>query len=73
MNRKELDKHTTQFDCSDVTWEIEESKRKDVVKIILRTDTSFNLIKIWLALKYMCEKIDTQMGFMENADEDVKQ
>jgi hypothetical protein len=56
------------FDPSDVTWEIEETKRRDVVKIVLRTETSFNLMKTYLALKMMCEKIEVQLGIMEKAE-----
>lgn len=73
MNRRALREHTTQYDTGDVEWEVEESKRADVVKIILRTDSRFNLIKIWLTLRMIVEKLDAQMDFIDNADEDNKQ
>lgn len=66
------EKHTTQFDCSDVTWEVEDTKRNNVVRITLKCDGRFNLIKIWLSLRMICEKLDTQMGYMESTDESVK-
>ncbi len=65
MNRKDLRREIEMFDTGDVTWEIEETKRKDIVKIILKTDTSFNLMKTYLSLKMLCEKIETQLGIME--------
>jgi hypothetical protein len=73
VNRKALSDHTTQYDTGDVTWEVEETKRADVVKIILRTDSRFNLIKIWLTLRMIVEKMDAQMDFIDNADADNKQ
>lgn len=68
MNRKELRNQTDLFDTGDVTWEIEETKRRDQIKIVLSTETSFNLMKTYLALKMICEKIEVQLGIMDEAD-----
>lgn len=56
------------FDCSDVTWEVEDSKRSDQIKIILKTEGTFNLIKTYLALKMICEKIEGQLHIMDEAE-----
>lgn len=56
------------FDASDVTWEIAPSKRNDRVTIVLKSETSFNLMKIYLAIKMMSEKIETELNILEQAD-----
>jgi hypothetical protein len=68
MNKKELKRDLELFDAGDVTWEIEETKRRDQIKIILSTETSFNLMKTYLSLKMICEKIEVQLGIMEETE-----
>ena len=58
MNRKDLENFTTQFDPGDVTWQIEETKKRNQVRILLECEGSFNLLKTWLALKMIVEKIE---------------
>lgn len=55
------------FDCSDVTWEIEDSKRSDQIKIILKTEGRFNLLKTYLSLKMITEKIELELNIMDTA------
>ena len=74
MNKRDLERHTTQHDIDDVTWEVDDKcKRKDRVVIILHTESRFTLMKIWLTLKMIVEKMDLEFGYLENADEDNKQ
>lgn len=56
------------FDCSDVTWEVEDSKRSDQVKIILKSETKFNLLKTYLALKMITEKIELELNILDEAE-----
>lgn len=56
------------FDCSDVTWEILPSKRNDQITIVMKCEGSFNLIKTYLSLKRMAEKIEQQLNIMDEAD-----
>ncbi len=56
------------FDCTDVTWEIEDSKRTDQIKIILKSEGKFNLMKTYLALKMICEKIERELNILEDAE-----
>lgn len=68
MTKKELEAQALEmYDASDVTWEIEETKRNDVIKIVFKTEGRFNLIKTYLAMKLMVETIETQLGIMEEA------
>lgn len=53
------------FDCSDVTWEVIKSKRRDQVTIVLKTEGSFSIMKTYLALQMICEKIEKEMHIME--------
>lgn len=55
------------FDCSDVTWEVEDTKRRDQIKIILKTEGTFNLVKTYLALKMITEKIEMQLNILDEA------
>lgn len=68
MNKKELEEMETQFDTGDVTWEIEETKRADTIKVVLKTETRFNLLKTYLALKMICEKIERELGILDEAE-----
>lgn len=70
MNKKELNaQYNEMFDASDVKFEIEETKRADKIKIILTKESGrFNLIIIWLSLKSIVEKLEQEMGVMEDAE-----
>lgn len=71
MNKKELEaQYAEMFDASDVTWEIIETKRANKVNIVFTKESGrFNLIVIWLVMKLMVEKLETQMGVLENASD----
>lgn len=56
------------FDCSDVTWEVLESKRSDKVTIVLKSEGTFNLMKTYLALKMITEKIELELNIMDEAE-----
>jgi hypothetical protein len=69
MTKKDLEAQALDmYDASDVTWEIKETKRADKVHIILSTEGRFNLIKTYLGLKLLVEKIETQIGVMEETE-----
>lgn len=69
MNKKELEaQYADMFDASDVEWEIKETKRADKIHIILSSERRFNLIKTYLSLKLLVEKLELQLGLMEEAD-----
>ncbi len=66
MTKKELEAQANDmYDASDVTWEIKETKRADKIHIILSSEGRFNLIKTFLSLKLLVEKLETQIGYME--------
>lgn len=56
------------FDASDVEYEVLPSKKRTQVDIRLKSETDFNLIKIYLGLKSICDKIETELGIMEAAE-----
>lgn len=56
------------FDCNDVTWEVLESKRNDRVTIVLKSEGTFNLMKTYLALKMITEKIELELNIMDEAE-----
>jgi len=47
MTKKDLRKvcDATLFDAGDVTWEVEETKRNTQIKILLKSESRFNLVK----------------------------
>lgn len=58
------------FDPSDITWEIAPSKRNDRVTIVLKSEGSFNLMKIYLGLKMIAEKIELELNILEQASDE---
>lgn len=59
------------FDTSDVTWEIVETKRRDKVNIQLTcTEGSMSVVKTYLALKMICEKIETELNILDQASDE---
>lgn len=58
------------FDPSDVTWDIEKSKRRDQIKIVLTSadGSPMSVLKTYLALLMICEKIEIEMNIMPAAD-----
>lgn len=69
MNKKELEaQYANMFDAGDVTCEIIETKRMNRINIQLSKESGrFNLIIIWLALKTIVDKLETQIGVMDDA------
>lgn len=58
------------FDPSDVEWEVLPQKRRDQVTIRLTaTEGSMNLMKTYLALVMICEKVELQLGILEMASD----
>lgn len=57
------------FDTSDVTWEVVKSKRRDQITLILKTEGSFSIMKTYLALQMICEKIELEMNIMKSEGE----
>lgn len=73
MNKKELRQQMNQFDVSDITWDILPAKKSATeVTITLKSESKFNLLKIYLAFKAMCEKLELQMGIEPDGDPDEK-
>jgi hypothetical protein len=69
MNKKDLIRYHEMFDASDVTVDIQETKRANKIRIELTKESGrFNLIIIWLSLKTICEKLEREMGVMEDAE-----
>jgi hypothetical protein len=57
------------FDASDVEWAVIETKRRNKVNIELTSsEGSMNVVKIYLALKMICEKIEGQLNIMDECD-----
>jgi hypothetical protein len=69
MNKKELEaQYAEMFDASDVEWEIIETKRANKINIQFTKESGrFNLITIYLSMKLMIEKIEMQMGLLDDA------
>lgn len=70
MNKKELEaQYAEMFDASDVTCEIIETKRANKITIQLTKESGrFNLIIIWLSLRTIVEKLEREMGVMDEAE-----
>jgi hypothetical protein len=58
------------FDIEDVTWDIDTSRSRKTIEIKGRSDTNWNVLKLYLALKREVDKMGIQLGmFVEDADE----
>lgn len=68
MNKKALQtQYADLFDASDVEWEIIETKRQNKINIVFTKESGrFNLIVIWLSMKLLVEKLETQIGVMDD-------
>jgi len=53
------------FDITDVEWEIEKTNRRDRVTIILKSETAMSVLKTYLALKMICEKIEIELNILD--------
>lgn len=58
------------FDVSDVTWDVKQTKNKCKIYLIAESDTPFNLMKFYLALKEYTFRIESELGVMSEAPEE---
>jgi hypothetical protein len=56
------------FDASDVEFSIETSKSGREVRCVFKSESAFNLMKLYLALKEQVDKIEHEMGIFAPAD-----
>lgn len=56
------------FSVDDVEWQIKPTRKKNEIHIVLTSETDFNLIKTYLSLKAMCEKIEIQLNILDEAE-----
>lgn len=57
------------FDISDVEISIKNSRSRREVTFIIRSQSDFNLVKIYLSLKDYVEQMEQSMNIMEAAPE----
>lgn len=69
MNKKDLQEKVDHFDTSDVTFEVEPSDSWTEVHFTLKSKRRLNLLKIYLALGYMQEKLELQLGITPAVEE----
>jgi hypothetical protein len=53
------------FDISDVTCDIPKSKSRREVILVLRSQSNFNLMKFYLALRQYLEQMEDDIGVLE--------
>jgi len=58
------------FDISDVEYDWEHDKSGLRITLILTSEDRFNLLKTYLALKSLVEKIELEIGVMDAAPEE---
>lgn len=58
------------FDTSDVSWNVKQTKDKRKVYLIAESETPFNLMKMYLALKEYTFRIETEIGIMNEEPEE---
>ena len=56
------------YDISDVVFEIKQKRRREIA-LIATSETDFNLMKYYLALKNYIEQIEHEIGVMDSAPE----
>ncbi len=71
MKRDDTDDifHPDLYDISDVEFEMyQPPKKRRHIYITLKSETDFNLVKLYLALKGYVEKIEEELNIMEAAE-----
>jgi len=69
-NKKDIDSYVPEiFDPSDVTWEMPKTKTRRKVMLVATSETDFNLMKLYLSLVALTEKIEEEMGIMSGSGE----
>jgi hypothetical protein len=58
------------YNTEDVVFEMPNGKRRNVVTLIARSGTDFNLVKYYLSLKEFVDKIEQQLNIMESTGEE---
>lgn len=57
------------FDITGVSWDILPSKRRDQVTLVLKChEGTMSVLKTYLALKMIAEKIELELNIMDEAD-----
>lgn len=57
------------FDASDIEWKVLDSKRRNKVNIELTcADGTMNVVKTYLALRLICEKIEAELNIMDECE-----
>ncbi len=56
------------YDTSDVSWEMRQPRGRKEIWLFAKAPSGFNLIKFYLALKEYVEKIEQEIGVLEDAD-----
>lgn len=55
------------YDSSDVKIEMRQSSRREIRLYLRASEADFNLVKFYLSLKDYVEKIEKELGVLENA------
>jgi hypothetical protein len=57
------------FNISDIRWDVKNFRRGKEVHLIARSDSNINLMRYYLALKNYIEKMEHEIGIMEEFGE----
>lgn len=71
MAKKKLDDDVfgaEMFDTSDVVFEMPYRKKRNEVYLVAKSNSDFNLVKYYLALKDFVQKIEDDLNIMETAE-----
>jgi hypothetical protein len=68
MSERDIPDHEL-FDTSDVKFEFKHSKNSCQILIVVKSETPFNLMKLYLSLKEYVEQIEMEIGVMEGPPE----
>lgn len=58
------------FDASEVTWEVLDSKKRNEFTVKFTCDGTFNLIKQFLAIEMLAEKLRQHLNILDQASDD---
>jgi hypothetical protein len=53
------------FDVEDVSFDLPKSKNRCEVVIVMKSDTPFNLVKLFLALGKLHDQMENEMGVFD--------
>lgn len=70
MAKKEVEDFSPEmYNTSDVKFTMKDGRRRNEVVLVAKSETDFNLLKYYLALKSFTEKIERELDIMEEAEE----